>query len=48
MSDDFPTLLLPIKAYSGKTGFGQSEIFAEVFVNMAFLTIKIKLILGFQ
>jgi hypothetical protein len=24
MSDDFPTLLLPIKAYSGKMAFGHS------------------------
>lgn len=47
MSDDLPTLLRPMNAYSGKTGFGQSEIFAEVFVNMAFLIIKTKLYLSF-
>ena len=41
IKDDLPTLLRPINAYSGNTGFGHSEILAEVFVNMAFLMIKI-------
>jgi hypothetical protein len=40
MSDDLPTLLLPIKAYSGITGLGQSDSLAEVLVNMAFFTIN--------
>lgn len=47
IKDDLPTLLLPIKAYSGNTGFGQSVTLAEVFVNMAFLTIKINYVLWF-
>jgi hypothetical protein len=41
ISDDFPTLLRPMKANSGNIGFGQSATLADVFVNMAFFIIKL-------
>ncbi len=40
INDDFPTLLRPINAYSANPVLGHSLSFAELFTNMAFLTVK--------
>lgn len=41
MSELFPTLLRPIKAYSGITGLGHSVILADDLANMAFFICKV-------
>jgi hypothetical protein len=39
INDDLPTLLLPIKANSGKLGFGHPKMLDALCLNTAFLII---------
>ena len=46
MSDYFPTLLRPVKAYSGKTVVGQSVTFVALRMNSAEWIITIEKLFG--